>query len=341
MKALITGGSGFLGRILIQNLLSNGIECFNVDLRIWENNSPGYNFIFADIRNLQKMDEIFKKYNFDVVFHLAAILSHDRKHKKDLWSTNVIGTNNIKLLCEKTEIKKLVFISTNCLFGKSRNEQITEDTTPEPVEEYGFSKLKAEQIIQEFNNHIIFRCPPIMDEGRVGLLQCLFEFVVEDKKIPVVGNGNNRYSFVSAKDVCDICIKAINTDTTGIFNLACNTPKTFNEIYNYVIKQAGSKSTLIHISKKLLLSFMQIFYFLGISPIGKYQYSMIDGNCVFDISKAGKILGFCPTMTNEEILLKSYMFYKENRSKILADKNLSPQQGAINMGIIKLIMKIF
>ena len=55
---------------------------------------------------MEKMDEIFSNGKFDAVFHLAAILSHDRAHKKDLWSTNVDGTSNITSLCEKYDVKK-------------------------------------------------------------------------------------------------------------------------------------------------------------------------------------------------------------------------------------------
>lgn len=339
MNILITGGSGFLGQILTKTLLAEGFECTNADLRKWEIESPKYKYVFADVRDMEKMDEIFSNDKFDAVFHLAAILSHDRAHKKDLWSTNVDGTSNITSLCEKYDVKKLTFVSTNCLWGKSQDEAVFETTIPQPVEPYGFSKLEAEKHVQKFSRHIIFRCPPIMDEGRVGLLSCLFEFIDADKRIPIVGDGTNRYSFVYAKDVCASCVKAISTDVTGIFNLACKNPKTFNEIYEYVISKSGSKSTLIHISKKLLLPFMQTASFLGISPVGKYQYSMIDGNCVFDISKATEVLGFCPTLSNEEILLKTYLFYKENKAKICCDTSLSPQQGVVNAGVIRLLRR--
>ena len=126
MNILITGGSGFLGQILTKNLLSEGFECTNADLQKWEIENPQYKYVFSDVRDIEKMDEIFSKGKFDAVFHLAAILSHDRAHKKDLWSTNVDGTSNITSLCEKYDVKKLTFISTNCLWGKSQDEPVFE-----------------------------------------------------------------------------------------------------------------------------------------------------------------------------------------------------------------------
>lgn len=337
---LITGGSGFLGSILKNIVFQNGLFYTNIDLRDEMDVKQNCKYIRTDVRNKKEIEELFFYNNFDGVIHLAAIMSHDRKRRKELWNTNVLATENIVNLCKKYN-KKLIFISSNCLWGHSKKEAITENTLPEPIEDYGKSKLVCENIIIKSGiDYVIFRCPPIMDEGRIGLLSLLFEFIEEDKKVPIVGDGSNKYSFVYAKDVCEMCIKALQSDINGVFNLSTKNPKTFNEIYQYVIDNSHSKSKLIHIPQKLILPIMIAASKLGVSPLGKYQYSMIAANCVLDSTKAEKELNFRPSLTNEEILLKSYLYYKKNKISIKDRKSLSPQQAIIDSGIIK-ILKYF
>ena len=82
---------------------------------------------------------------------------------------------------------------------------------------------------------------------------------------------------------------------------------------------------------------MKLCYILKVSPLGPYQYKMIAANFVFDTTKVKHALGFKPTLSNEEMLYKSYVYYKNNRADIESRKNVSAHRKNAKMGIIRLL----
>lgn len=337
---LITGGAGFFGSILKEELLNAGNICVSIDLEPDEFQHKNFTAIQGDIRNTDLLDEIFSKYKFDAIFHCAALLAHVKKELKNLWSSNVDGTKNIAEYAKKYNINKIVFTSTNCLWGRSFDYPVTEEEAPQPIEIYGKSKLEGENILLSYSdciNSVIFRCPTIMDEGRLGLLGILFEFIDEGRKLWMVGNGENKYQFIYAKDLANACIKALDYNKSAVFNIGSDDVKSFNEVYRYVISKAGSKSRLVHMPKSFMTLGMQVCYMLGISPLGPYQYKMISASFVFDTTKIKHELGFQPTLKNEEMLLKAYEYYHRNKENILHRKNVSAHKSVASMGIIRLI----
>lgn len=337
---LITGGAGFYGSILKKELLKEGNFCVSIDLEKDDYKHENFVAIKGDIRDKALLNEIFDKYKFDAIFHCAALLAHEVKNKNDLWTSNVDGTQNIVDYAIKNGCKKLLFISSNCLWGKNFDNKVTEEEIPEPIEIYGKSKLEGEKILlanKDKINSVIFRSPTIIDEGRLGLLSLLFEFIDEDRKVPLVGDGNNKYQFIYAKDMVQAMKKALDYNETDIFNIGSDNVKSFNEVYKYVITEAGSKSRLLHFPKKLMTICMEICFKLGISPLGPYQYKMISANFVFDTTKIKEKLDFKPTLSNEEMLLKSYKYYHQNREEIESRTDVSAHNKNAKMGIIRLL----
>ena len=337
---LITGGAGFYGTILKKDLLNEGNKVVSIDLEEDDYKHENFTAIKGDIRNLEILEKIFSEYKFDAIFHCAALLAHDTKSKKDLWTSNVDGTQNIVNFAIKNGCKKLLFISSNCLWGKNFDYLVTEEETPEPIELYGKSKWEGEKILinnQDKLNSIIFRSPTIIDEGRLGLLSLLFEFIDENRKVPMVGDGTNKYQFIYAKDMVSAMKLALNYDKTEIFNIGSDNVKSFNEVYEYVFKKANSKSRLLHFPKKFMIFCMKVCFKLGISPLGPYQYKMISANFIFDTSKIKEKLNFKPTLSNEEMLYRSFEFYHKNRKEIEGRKNVSAHNKNAKMGVIKLL----
>ena len=153
----------------------------------------------------------------------------------------------------------------------------------------------------------------------------------------MVGDGNNKYQFIYAKDLAIACIKSLDYNKSSIFNIGSDNVKSFNEVYNYIISKASSKSKLVHLPKKPLELCMKFCYLIGISPLGPYQYKMISSNFIFDTSKIKNELDFKPTLTNEEMLLKAYDYYSKNRKEIESRNNVSAHKKVASMGIIKLV----
>lgn len=340
MNILITGGAGFFGSILKEELINNGDFVYSIDLQKDEYVHKNFKSIKGDIRDVNLLKKISKEYKFDAIIHCAALLAHEVKNKDDLWTSNVDGTKNMVDFAIENNCKKILFISSNCLWGNNFNYKVKEDEIPNPVEIYGKSKLEGEKILLENKdkvNSIIFRSPTIIDEGRLGLLSLLFEFIDDNKKIPIVGNGENKYQFIYAKDMVEAMKKALKYDKTDIFNIGSDNVKTFNEVYNYVIKKANSKSKLFHFPKMLMVFCMKICYFLHISPLGPYQYKMISSSFVFDTTKIKECLDFKPTLTNEEMMYKAYKYYSENRKEIENRHDVSAHRKNASMGVIRIL----
>lgn len=340
MRALVTGGSGFLGKLLIGELLQRGWQCVNIDLQRSDLQHPGLTSIQGDIRQVDLLEGIFRQHAFDVVFHCAAILAHDCKDLKFLWESNVEGTRNIATAAQKYGVKKIVYTSTNCLWGESLGRPVRETDEPRPVELYGQSKWEGEKLLRQFQpalEVVTIRCPTIIDAGRLGLLAILFEFIAEDRRVWVVGNGANRYQFIYAQDLIDAMIRAAGYNGSNTFGIGSDDVTSLRDTYEYVIKQAGSRSKVASLPLRPTLLGMKLAHHLKISPLGPYHYKMIAENFSFETTLIKDQLGWRPSLSNSQMLLKAYLYFHEHRAGIAARKDVSSHNKAAAMGVIRLL----
>ncbi len=337
---LVTGGSGFFGGILLKELLEKGYNCINLDLFKLDITSKDLISFQLDISNMEKLRETCSQYSISAIIHCAALLAHDVKDTKELWRTNVEGTRNIAQIASELSIPKVVFISTNCLWGKSFNRPVKEDDVPAPIEVYGRSKYEAEKILLDAENpfvSIIIRCPTIIDAGRLGLLSILFEFIHEGKRIWMVGEGENRYQFIDAKELADACILSLNHLQTDIFNVGSDNVNTLKGIYQYVIDKAGSSSKVSPLPKRLTTTGMKVCSALGLIPLGSYHYNMISEDFIFDTTKIKRLLSWETRVSNEEMLYAAYKYYEDNILHINNRISGPAHKKSCNMGILKLL----
>lgn len=338
-QVLITGGSGFFGGVLKRRLLSEGYSCINLDLVPDSDSHPQLISVQGDLRDKTLLARIFREHQISSVLHCAALLAHGSVDEKDLWTSNVDGTRNLADACRDSGVRKLVFISTNCLWASNLGHPVREDDPPAPVEIYGRSKLAAEQLLADYNTFqvVIIRCPTIIDSGRLGLLSILFEFIQEGKKIWVVGDGGNRYQFIYAQDLATACILAMQYDGSGIFHVGSDNVHTLREVYQAVIDAAHSRSRVAHLPKGPTIAAMRFAHTLKISPLGPYHYRMIAEDFTFDTSKIRETFGWRPTLSNEEMLIKAFNYYAQQREEIHARKNVSAHSKPAAMGVIRLL----
>jgi len=338
---LVTGGSGFYGSLLKERLLKEGYQVINIDLYPDEFRHPNLISYKGDIRDAAFIEkEVFAAHSITAVFHCAAILAHDVSDESFLWTSNVDGTRVVAEASARHNVKHLVFTSSNCLWGQNLGRAVREDDEPSPVEIYGRSKLEGEKILRTFEdrlNVVIFRCPTIVEMGRLGLLAILFEFIAEGRKTWVVGGGDNRYQFIYAQDLATACILSLGLDHSDLFNIGSNNVKTFREVYEHVISHSGTKARVASLPRSLTLLVMQIAYRLGLSPLGPYQYKMIAESFVFDTSHIRNTLSWSPTLTNEEMLLRAYTYYFEHKTEIESRTDASAHRRGARMGIIRLL----
>jgi UDP-glucose 4-epimerase len=340
MKTLVvTGGAGFFGGILKRQVLDRGDRCISVDTCPDEDEHPNLLKVQLDLRDAEAVSRLFGSERIDGVIHCAAVLAHGAVDSRDLRSSNVDGTRNVAEAMRRNRIQHLVFTSTNCLWGESLKRPVREDDEPNPIELYGQSKLEAEKVIRQYTDliSVIIRCPTIIDFGRLGLLAILFEFIHEGRRVWTVGGGRNRYQFIYAGDLAKACLLAAEHGESDTFNIGSDDVKSLADIYQHVISSAKSKSQVASLPLKPAIAAMKLAYFLRISPLGPYHYKMIAEDFLFDTTRIKARLGWQPTLTNEQMLLRAYQYYAENRRDIEARQNVSAHRRNAKMGVIRLL----
>ncbi len=340
---LVTGGSGFFGGVLKQRLLADGFAVTNIDLVHDDDTHQALTSIRGDIRDAGLLHRVFAQHSFEAVFHCAAMLAHDVRDKQLLWTSNVDGTRLVAEAALTAGVLKFIFVSTNCLWAEDLGHDVTESDAPAPVELYGRSKLAAEQELEVLRTQhpelqvVMLRCPTIIDSGRLGLLAILFEFIEDGKKVWVVGDGESRYQFIYAQDLATACIECLEYGPSNLFHIGSDHVPTMRAMYESVIRAAGSRSRVARLPKAPTIAAMKLAHALGVSPLGPYHYRMIAENFVFDTSRIQRELGWRPTLTNEQMMLKAFEYYRENRRNIHGRKDVSAHSKAAPMGVIRLL----
>jgi len=337
---LLTGGAGFFGSVIKARLLEAGHRCVSIDLCRDEALHAQLTAIQGDIRDLELLDRLYRENRFDAIIHCAAILAHAVKDTTFLWESNVDGTRNVAEMARKYSVHRLIFTSSNCLWGHSFKHPVKEDEPPKPVEIYGRSKWEGERILQGYEKDlhtIIIRCPTIIDSGRLGLLSILFEFIQEGRKVWVVGGGRNKYQFIYAQDLADACLLSLEHNRSDTLHIGSDNVKSLRDVFGYVIREAGSKSQIASLPLRTTLLGMRLAYYARMSPLGPYHYKMIAEDFEFDTQKIKQQLGWLPTLTNEEMLFRAYDYYLRNHREIKSRTNVSAHRQPAKMGVIRLL----
>jgi nucleoside-diphosphate-sugar epimerase len=331
MKILITGANGYYGKILSKYLSQLGIECFKLDRYIADG-------IDCDLIDYNKLEKIFQDIKLDVVIHLASDIDFAVSNQDLLYNNNVKSTENILKLCEIKGIDRLIFTSSNSIYLGNKEELLKESNNPIPIDAYGKSKLTSESLIlkSSIKNKFIIRCPNIIDAGRIGMLSILFELLENNSTLWVLGDGMIRHQCIYAQDLNEAIYKMLGTDGVYMFNIGSENVPTFIEMYNGLIKIVGSRSKIRSIPSSLAIPILKILYFLGLSPMGQYQFRMLTKNFQFDLGYIKDILGWSPTKTNTEILAIAYEYYLKNNAVEIKSANNS----RVKMGILSILKYI-
>ncbi|HET9729292.1 MAG TPA: NAD-dependent epimerase/dehydratase family protein, partial [Acidimicrobiia bacterium] len=192
---LVTGGSGYLGTILAQQVLARGDR-----VRIFDLHRPALTDAechIGDVRDLEAVRAACK--GADVVLHNVAQVPL-AKDRQLFDAVNVDGTANVLLAARDAGVGKVVHTSSSAVFGIPESNPVREDSPCRPLEAYGRAKLRAEQLCHEAAvtglDVTIVRPRTILGHGRLGIIALLFEFVADGAPVFVLGRGANRYQFV-------------------------------------------------------------------------------------------------------------------------------------------------
>lgn len=217
MKTLVTGGAGFIGSHLVEELLDRGHE-----VKVVDNLSSGREeyvpedaeLVEGDIKDREFLEEGLEG---DVVFHLAAnpdVRSGVEDPSLDL-EENIVGTHNVLEAMRKNYVEKIVFTSSSTVYGEAEEFPTPEEYGPlKPISMYGSSKLAAESLISAYTGTFgfdswIFRLANIIGpRNHKGVIYDFIKKLEENpERLNVLGNGLQRKSYIHVDD----CVEAVLT----------------------------------------------------------------------------------------------------------------------------------
>ena len=259
-KAIVTGGAGFLGSHLIDDLLNLDIQVISIDNYfagkaenlIQHKNNPNFLEVNCDVLDYDLLDSLFP--GVDVVFHQAAskktICMNNPRLDLDI---NAKGTFNLLELSVKHGVKKFIHGSTGSVYGEPLYFPQDEKHPLNPTSYYGVSKLAGERYVNAFNhlyglNTTILRYfhiyGPRQESSDVGGVVSIFiKNIIEEKETKIFGDGTQQRSFTFVKDVVNANIKAaISTISNGqVYNCASGIQVTINQLFDHVKQCLNNK----------------------------------------------------------------------------------------------------
>ncbi len=248
MKVLVTGGCGFIGHHLVDELVDQDHEVIVIDNLSADNDKFYINdkakYVFADIREDLAISKYFRNVNH--VFHLAAEarIQPSIENPKQATSVNVLGTLSVLQACVENNVKRITYSSTSSVYGLTTQFPTSETTPLDCLNPYATSKLGGEELVKCFTkihglDACILRYFNVFGEespvtGPYSLVIGIFlSQLKSDLPLTVVGDGLNLRDFVYVKDVASVNILTMNHQDRlngEIFNIGSGTTIAILEV---------------------------------------------------------------------------------------------------------------
>lgn len=265
MKALVTGGSGFIGSNVSKMLLSKG-----VDVVVYDNLSSGYydnikdlpvEFIKGDILDKDAICDACK--GVDVVLHLAASVGRQRSidHPQLDSEINLIGTINVLEGMRANGVNKIVYSSSAAIFGELQSPEIDENHPQNADSPYGVSKLAAEKMILSYSDiyDITAVCLRYFNIYGVNQRYDLYGNVIPifahrlfaGEPLLIYGDGSQTRDFVNVFDVARANVMAgLEYPKTNVFNLGSGSSITINRLAEMMQEISGINNGINYLPER-------------------------------------------------------------------------------------------
>jgi len=259
MNILVTGGAGFIGSHLAEELAKEN------DVFIIDNISTGrleniknlmersnVKFIKGNIAEPAFLNNIFK--DIDYVFHQAAIPSVPRsiKDPRNSNDANITGTLNVLIAAKDSGVKKVIFASSSSVYGDTPALPKSETIPVNPLSPYAITKVTGEfycRVFQEiyglqtislryFN---VFGARQDPNSQYAAVIPKFITSIMKDEPPVIYGDGEQSRDFTFVKHVVDANILACESDKTGIFNIACGRRITINQLVDMINEILGKE----------------------------------------------------------------------------------------------------
>jgi UDP-glucose 4-epimerase len=306
MKVLVTGGAGFIGSHIVDQLIAAGHEVAVVD-SLWaegggkeSNLNPNARFYRADITDEASLARIFDEVRPEAVSHQAAqhSVAVSTKNPQLDARVNVIGLLNVLSNSARVGVKKVVFASSGATYGTPTRLPIDEDTPQRPESPYGITKMVAEHYLRYWQesqglNYTALRYgnvygPRQDPNGEAGVIAIFAKRFLTHQPVRIDWDGEQRKDYVFVEDVARANVLALSRGDNDIFCIGSGTPTSVNEIYEVLANLTGYKPEITRAPKRpgdIYLSY-------------------------FNSSKAERLLGWKPSVTFAEGVKTTVEYFK-------------------------------
>ncbi|MFQ6027999.1 MAG: SDR family NAD(P)-dependent oxidoreductase [Dehalococcoidia bacterium] len=258
-KVLVTGGAGFIGSHLVEELAREGYHVRVLDSLIKGKlgsiqplmDEGIVKFIEGDVRSRDQVDRAMR--GVDYAFHTAGIhIKRSVESPEDMIEVNIKGSYNVFKSALDHGVKRVVFSSSSSIYGDPKKLPMSEDDPPAPVEPYGASKWMCEQLLVqlgkeglEWNALRYFNVYGERQAAHAFYTTVISNFIKRllDGQPPVIdGEGTQSMDFTHVSDVVQANIRAMKSEAHNeAFNVGTGVPTTVKELAEILIKALNSK----------------------------------------------------------------------------------------------------
>jgi nucleoside-diphosphate-sugar epimerase len=326
LKVLVTGASGFLGGHLTELLTAKGLEVVAMvrktsDISLLDR--LGLEKHVADLTDPQSLRTAVR--GADAVIHLAAYYTfHGKNELYDL--VTVQGTKSILSACLKEGVTRFIYCSSTEAIGAVDDIPAREDHPPNPQNEYGRSKLRAECVLREYDGKLettIVRPSGIYGPRNLDDISYYFITSCTKNSLPtriLIEHGSAVVQFVHVKDVAQGFYLALtNANSIGkTYFISEDKWHTYREVYEIISRITGRRPPTFNLSKSAAK--MLIYpVFIAKSVFGEWSFlwdpktvDAVTSNRAYSIEKAKTELGYSPKYTLEDGLKETIQWYRDN-----------------------------
>jgi len=291
MTILVTGGTGFIGSHLVNSLLAKGKK-LRVLVRKTSNTTYlrklNVEIFYGSLDDINSLIEATK--GIKTVYHLAAMLGSPEITYKQLYDTNVKGTQNLIEACKKNKIKRFILISSVAAMGPAKH-MADEKTKCNPVTDYDKTKYFSEIIVKKSNlDWTIIRPTMVYGPGEIRNKAKMFR-LIQNKTFFIIGNGKNLMSLVYIDNLIKgiILVGESKKAIRQTYIISDRSPYTMNEFITVIA-----------------------FKIFGVSQLlSKDRIKNMTMNHSFNISKAINELKYEPKISLDEGVKRTVQWYKE------------------------------
>jgi nucleoside-diphosphate-sugar epimerase len=306
MNVLITGATGFIGKHLTVALSKTySVRCLvRKTSDIKELRDLNVDLAYGDLLDKTSLPPALDK--IDLVYHLAGEV-YSRKID-DYYKGNILATQNLLEACKQKGTKRIIFLSSTGVYKPTyKKELLTEEAECSPISIYGKTKLDAEGLIKKCHTPwVIVRAPVVYGPYQKSVLNRFFLDAINKRKMYIFGSGDNLRSLCFVDNLVEGLVLLANIPNVDgkTYILSDNFPYTYNEMIEPISKALQQKLKLVQLPSFLGNTSWRINWLIsnvfGLSFVELYAIKKTQFNEAYDISKARKEIGYCPSINLEE-----------------------------------------